>query len=143
MGAEDCDVVVVNTCGFLQEAKEEALSEIARLVQQKREGKLQKILVAGCLAERYKEEIETMERLYLDGCYGPFITEDEEGTLLGYALLWGEKNGRYILLDYLGVSKERRNGGIGAELLMLLQEKFRKIDGIIGEVEAAGEEDDM
>lgn len=83
-----------------------------------------------------------MERLYLDGCYEPYVTEDEAGTLLGYALLWGEKNGRYVLLDYLGVAAERRNGGIGAIMLTLLQERFQEIDGIIGEVEAAEEGDD-
>jgi len=60
LGAEDCDVVVVNTCGFLQEAKEEALAEIARLAERKRDGKLRKILVSGCLAERYREEIAAM-----------------------------------------------------------------------------------
>lgn len=58
--AEDCDVAVVNTCGFLQEAKEEALSEIARLGALKREGRLGKILVAGCMAQRYQEEIEAL-----------------------------------------------------------------------------------
>lgn len=60
LGSEDCDVVVVNTCGFLQEAKEEALAEIARLAEQKRAGKLKKILVSGCLAERYQEQIESL-----------------------------------------------------------------------------------
>lgn len=58
--AEDCDLAVVNTCGFLQEAKQEALDEIRRLGQLKRAGRLGKILVAGCMAQRYREEIETM-----------------------------------------------------------------------------------
>lgn len=58
--AEDCDLAVVNTCGFLQEAKQEALEEIQRLGQLKRDGRLGKILVSGCLAQRYREELETL-----------------------------------------------------------------------------------
>lgn len=48
LGAAGCDVAVVNTCGFLQEAREEALAEIQKLVEQKQAGQLQKILVTGC-----------------------------------------------------------------------------------------------
>lgn len=58
--AEDCDIAVVNTCGFLQEAKQEALDEIARLGALKREGRLGKILVAGCMAQRYRDELHTL-----------------------------------------------------------------------------------
>ena len=43
--AEGCDIAVVNTCGFLQEAKQEALDEIARLGKLKQEGRLGKIIV--------------------------------------------------------------------------------------------------
>lgn len=57
LGAEDCDVAVVNTCGFLQEAREEALGEIAALAEAKAAGRLQKILVTGCMAQWWKEEI--------------------------------------------------------------------------------------
>lgn len=57
LGAEGCDVVVVNTCGFLQEAREEALTEIAVLTEEKAAGRLQKILVTGCMAQWWKEEI--------------------------------------------------------------------------------------
>ena len=57
LGAEDCDVAVVNTCGFLEEARQEALAEIDALAQAKAEGKLQKILVTGCMAQWWKDEI--------------------------------------------------------------------------------------
>ncbi|MFQ9411276.1 MAG: hypothetical protein ACLR1T_09800 [Evtepia gabavorous] len=43
---------------------------------------------------------------------------------------------KYVLIDYLGVTAARRNGGLGAELLRLLREKFRSWDGIIVESEA-------
>ncbi len=58
--AEDCDVAVLNTCGFLQEAKQEALSEYDRLVQLKKAGRLGKILVAGCMAQRYREQLSEL-----------------------------------------------------------------------------------
>lgn len=58
--AEDCDLAVVNTCGFLQEAKEEALEEIRRLGRLKAEGRLGKLLVAGCMAQRYQKELEAL-----------------------------------------------------------------------------------
>ncbi len=58
--AEDCDLAVVNTCGFLQEAKEEALEEIRRLGQLKAQGRLGKILVAGCMAQRYQDELRAL-----------------------------------------------------------------------------------
>lgn len=54
---EQCDVVLVNTCGFVQSAKEEAIEQIFELVALKQEGKLQKIVVTGCLAERYRTEL--------------------------------------------------------------------------------------
>lgn len=60
LDCQDCDVAVVNTCGFLQEAKEEALEEIARLAEQKRSGGLKKLIVTGCMAQRFREELEAL-----------------------------------------------------------------------------------
>ena len=60
LGAEDCDAVVVNTCGFLQEARDEALGEIEKLAQLKRAGQIQKIIVTGCMAQWKKDEIEEL-----------------------------------------------------------------------------------
>lgn len=60
LDCQDCDVAVVNTCGFLQEAKEEALEEIARLAEQKRSGGLKKLIVTGCMAQRFREELEVL-----------------------------------------------------------------------------------
>ena len=58
--AEGCDIAVVNTCGFLQEAKREALEEISRLARMKEEGRLGKIIVSGCMAQRYKDELKAL-----------------------------------------------------------------------------------
>lgn len=51
------DVAIVNTCGFIQSAKEEAIESILELAQLKREGRIKKIIITGCLAERYREQI--------------------------------------------------------------------------------------
>ena len=54
---EDADIAVVNTCGFIQSAKEEAIETILELAALKASGSLKKIVVTGCLAERYKDEV--------------------------------------------------------------------------------------
>ncbi len=58
--AEDCDVAVLNTCGFLQEAKREALEELSRLEALKEAGRLGKIIVAGCMAQRYRKDLNEL-----------------------------------------------------------------------------------
>lgn len=54
---EEADAVIVNTCGFIESAKKESIDEILQLAQLKNAGKLKAIVVTGCLAERYQEEI--------------------------------------------------------------------------------------
>lgn len=54
---EGADVAIINTCGFIESAKAEALETFFEVAALKAEGKLKKILLAGCLVERYKEEI--------------------------------------------------------------------------------------
>lgn len=52
----ESDVAVVNTCGFIQSAKEEAIETILEIVKLKEEGRVKKLILTGCLTERYKEE---------------------------------------------------------------------------------------
>jgi len=54
---DDADVLIVTTCGFIQEAKEESLDVVFRCAEQKRQGHLEKLIVTGCLAERYQDEL--------------------------------------------------------------------------------------
>lgn len=51
------DVVIINTCGFIEEAKKEAIETILEFAQLKKEGRIKKIIVTGCMAERYRDEI--------------------------------------------------------------------------------------
>ncbi|MBR3562087.1 MAG: 30S ribosomal protein S12 methylthiotransferase RimO [Oscillospiraceae bacterium] len=63
------DVVVINTCGFIDSAKEEAIDNILAMGELKKRGRLKKILVTGCLSQRYKDEItESMPEV--DGMLG-------------------------------------------------------------------------
>ena len=52
------EIVVINTCGFIADAKEESINEILKFAQAKDEGKIQRLYVMGCLSQRYREELE-------------------------------------------------------------------------------------
>lgn len=56
------DVAIVNTCGFIEDAKQESIDEILELAELKKEGRIKAIIVTGCLAERYQTEI--LKELY-------------------------------------------------------------------------------
>lgn len=56
--AEGADAVVINTCGFIESAKTEAIDTIMEIAALKKEGKVGKIIVAGCLVQRYKDSIQ-------------------------------------------------------------------------------------
>ena len=66
---EDADAVIVNTCGFIDDAKKEAIECILEACELKKEGTLKGVIVTGCLAERYKEDIMT-EIPEVDACVG-------------------------------------------------------------------------
>jgi len=66
---DGCDLAIVNTCGFIDSAKSEAIDNILALGQLKQEGRLGKILVTGCLAQRYQDEILN-EMPEVDGILG-------------------------------------------------------------------------
>ena len=54
---EDADIIVVNTCCFIHDAKEESIQTILEMAEYKKEGKLKALIVTGCLAQRYQQEI--------------------------------------------------------------------------------------
>ena len=65
------EIVVVNTCGFINDAKEESINTILEFAQAKTEGQIEKLFVMGCLSERYLAELEA-EIPEVDGWYGKF-----------------------------------------------------------------------
>ncbi|MEI2711618.1 MAG: hypothetical protein V9E96_21785 [Chitinophagaceae bacterium] len=62
----DHNIVVVNTCGFIDKAKEESINTILDQLELKRRGKLDKVYVTGCLSERYREDLA--EEITRSGC---------------------------------------------------------------------------
>ena len=66
---EEADVLIVNTCSFINDAKEESIKTILELARLKVEGRLKKLLVAGCLAQRYPDELDR-EMPEIDGLIG-------------------------------------------------------------------------
>ena len=66
---EDADIVIINTCGFIDDAKEESINTILQAVKDKSQGFLKKVYVMGCLSERYKTNLEN-EISDVDGFFG-------------------------------------------------------------------------
>lgn len=85
---EGADVAVLNTCGFIESAKSEAIDNILQLGRLKEEGKLKKLLVAGCLTQRYaddiRQELPEVDGMLGTGSYTDVVTAVEE-------LMAGEK----------------------------------------------------
>lgn len=85
---EGADVAVLNTCGFIESAKTEAIDNILELARLKEQGKLKKLLVTGCLTQRYADDIRTelpeVDGMLGTGSYTDVVTAVEE-------LMEGEK----------------------------------------------------
>ncbi len=88
---DQCEAVVINTCGFIESAKQEAIETIFEVAQLKAEGTVQKIIVAGCLPERYQKEIAE-EMPEVDGFLGvgsfQRVAEALEKVLAGERIAW-------------------------------------------------------
>ena len=65
------EIAVINTCGFIEDAKQESIDTILEFVQRKQEGRLNKLYVMGCLSQRYQKELEA-EIPEVDKFYGKF-----------------------------------------------------------------------
>ena len=79
---EGADVAVLNTCGFIESAKSEAIDNILELAELKKAGKLKKLLVAGCLSQRYpegiREELPEADGLLGTGSYTDVVSAVED-----------------------------------------------------------------
>ena len=74
------EIAVINTCGFIEDAKQESIDTILEFVQRKQEGRLNKLYVMGCLSQRYKDELEK-EIPEVDKFYGKFNYKQLLGEL--------------------------------------------------------------
>ena len=83
------DLVIINTCGFILDAKEESIDTIMHYIGEKKEGNLDKLFVMGCLSERYKDDL-TADLPEVDGFFGVWEMArilEEAGTSLDQKLL--------------------------------------------------------
>ncbi len=102
----DHNIVVVNTCGFIDKAKEESVNTILQQVNFKKKGKLDKVFVTGCLSERYRADL-AKEIPEVDAWFGtlelPFILQefnaDYKTELLGERLLSTPKHYAYLKIS--------------------------------------------
>jgi ribosomal protein S12 methylthiotransferase len=102
----DHNIVIVNTCGFIDKAKEESIQAILEQVELKRKGKLEKVYVTGCLSERYKQNLE-QEIPEVDAYFGtmelPAILKrfeaDYKAELVGERLLGTPAHYAYLKIS--------------------------------------------
>lgn len=102
----DHQIVVVNTCGFIDKAKEESVQTILEQVELKKRGKLEKVYVTGCLSERYKSNLET-EIPEVDAYFGTMelplllktLEADYKAELIGERLLATPSHYAYLKIS--------------------------------------------
>ena len=100
------DIVVVNTCGFIEDAKQESIDTILELAQAKEEGQIKRLYVMGCLSQRYLEELKA-EIPQVDKWYGKFnyrqlltdISADNSTTCNGVRRITTPRHYAYIKIS--------------------------------------------
>lgn len=105
-GKKDHNIVIVNTCGFIEKAKEESVNTILDQVALKQKGKLDKVYVTGCLSHRYRDDLEK-EIPEVDAWFGtmelPLILKkfeaDYKSELLGERLLSTPQHYAYLKIS--------------------------------------------
>ncbi len=105
-GKRDHNIVIINTCGFIEKAKEESINTILENVALKKRGKLDKVYVTGCLSERYRNHLEA-EIPEVDAFFGtmelPLILKrfeaDYKGELIGERLLSTPQHYAYMKIS--------------------------------------------
>lgn len=105
----EADVIIINTCGFIEEAKKEAIENILEASQYKKNGKCKALIVTGCLAERYKDDV-TGEIPEVDVCVG--IGKNGEIVDIVNEALKGKFENRYGEKFELDLNTPRILGGM-------------------------------
>src|SRR5881396_1786390 len=86
--ASDADVIVVNTCAFIDSAKQESVDTILEMAQHKKDGACRRLIVTGCLAERYRDELRS-EIPEIDAVLGTGEVPDIVRAIGGAAIAGG------------------------------------------------------
>lgn len=104
----DADAIIVNTCGFIESAKAEAIENILEAARYKKEGKCKAVIVTGCLAERYKDDI-TEEIPEVDVCVG--VGSNGDIAEIVKSAVEGKRENRYGEKYELNLNAKRILGG--------------------------------
>ena len=147
-GRKDHNIVIVNTCGFIEKAKEESVHTILQQVELKKRGKLDKVYVTGCLSERYKNNLEK-EIPEVDAYFGtmelPQILKrfdaDYKSELLGERMLSTPSHYAYLKISE-GCNRTcsfcaiplMRGKHISRPIESLVDEAKRLVDGGVKEI---------
>ncbi|HRD57440.1 MAG TPA: 30S ribosomal protein S12 methylthiotransferase RimO [Ferruginibacter sp.] len=145
---KDHNIVIINTCGFIDKAKEESINTILDNVELKKKGRLDKVYVTGCLSERYKNNLET-EIPEVDAFFGtmelPLILKkfeaDYKGELIGERLLATPQHYAYMKISE-GCNRTcsfcaiplMRGGHVSRPIESLVDEAKRLVDRGVKEV---------
>ncbi len=137
-GKRDHNIVIVNTCGFIDKAKEESINTILDQVNLKQKGKLDKVYVTGCLSQRYRDDLE-LSIPEVDAWFGtmemPLILKrfeaDYKAELIGERLLATPQHYAYVKI----AEGCNRTCAFCAIPLMRGQHLSRSIDDIVKEAE--------
>ena len=93
---QDAEVIVVNTCGFIDPAKQESIDTILEMAEYKKSGKCRLLIATGCLAERYhdeiKEQLPEVDAIVGAGDFDKIAEVIEKADKGGYVSLWGHQN---------------------------------------------------
>lgn len=104
----EADAIIINTCGFIEDAKSEAIENILEAAEYKKNGKCKALIVTGCLAERYKDDV-TEEIPEVDVCVG--IGANKDITEIVKNAIEGKKENRYGEKEDLILNGDRILGG--------------------------------
>ena len=104
----EADAIIVNTCGFIEDAKSEAIENILEAAQYKKDGKCKAVIVTGCLAERYRDDV-TEEIPEADVCVG-IGSNDNIAQIVKDAIEGNSKN-TYGAKENLNLNAKRILGG--------------------------------
>ncbi len=104
----DADAIIINTCGFIEDAKAEAIENILEASRYKQDGKCKALIVTGCLAERYKDDV-TAEIPEVDVCVG--IGSNDNIAEIVKKAIEGEHINYYGQKDGLNLNGKRILGG--------------------------------
>jgi len=141
---DEADVIIVNTCGFIEDAKKESIDAIFEAVELKKTSSNKKVIVSGCLSQRYKSELKN-EITEIDGIFG---TEDYKGILSALGKKVFDADNLYNIRDlstpnhyaYLKISEGcNHKCSFCAIPLIRGKHKSRTIDDILEEAEILAE----